>query len=235
MAVTGTLYGLGIGPGDPELITLKAHAILRRVPVIAYPAPEQGESLARRIVAAHLPGGQAEIAIRMPLDAARFPAREVYDRAADEIGARLRAGDDVATLCEGDPFLYGSFAYLFARLADAHRVEVVPGVSSLTAAAAAAAQPLALRSDVLSVIPAPLPDDDIAHRLERTDSAVIMKLGRHLARIRALLDRLGLLQRARYVEHATMAGQKVLPLNDAPAQAPYFSLVLVAPDGAPRR
>ncbi|MGD9539035.1 MAG: precorrin-2 C(20)-methyltransferase [Alphaproteobacteria bacterium] len=233
--MTGTLYGLGIGPGDPELITLKAHAILRRVPVIAYPAPEHGESLARRIVATHLPGGQAEIAIRMPLDAARFPAREVYDQAASEIGARLAAGDDVAALCEGDPFLYGSFAYLFARLADTHRVEVVPGVSSLTAAAAAAAQPLALRSDVLTVIPAPLPDDDIADRLQRTDGAVIMKLGRHLARIRALLDRLGLLQRAHYVEHATMAGQKVLSLNDAPEQAPYFSLILVAADGAPRR
>lgn len=233
--MTGTLYGLGIGPGDPELITLKAHGILRRVPVIAYPAPEHGESLARRIVASHLAGGQREIAIRMPLDAARFPSREVYDEAADAIRAALNAGDDVAALCEGDPFLYGSFAYLFARLAGTHRVEVVPGVSSLTAAAAAAAQPLALQSDVLTVIPAALPDVDIARRLEQTDSAVIMKLGRHLGRVRTLIERLGLGQRARYVEHATMVGQKVLPLAEAPEPAPYFSLVLVASEGALRR
>lgn len=233
--MTGTLYGLGIGPGDPELITLKAHRILTRAPVIAYPAPEHGDSLARRIVAAHLPGGQREIAIRMPLDAQRFPSRAVYDEAAGAIGAALEAGDDVAALCEGDPFLYGSFAYLFARLADTHRVEVVPGVSSLAAAAAAARQPLALQREVLTVIPAPLPDAEIVRRLDATDGAAIMKLGRHSGRVRALIERLGLGARARYVEHATMADQKVLPLGEAPESAPYFSLVLIASRGWPRR
>lgn len=233
--MSGTLYGLGIGPGDPDLITLKAHGILRRVPVIAYPAPEHGDSLARRIVAAHLPGGQREIAIRMPLDAARFPAREVYDEAATTIRAALDRGEDVAALCEGDPFLYGSFAYLFARMADTYRVEIVPGVSSLTAAAAAARQPLALQRDVLTVIPAPLPDDAIARRLAQTDSAAIMKLGRHMARIRALLERLDLSPRAHYIEHATMAGQRTMPLAEAPEAAPYFSLILIAGEGTPRR
>ena len=233
--MTGTLFGLGIGPGDPDLITLKAHAILRRVRVIAFPAPEHGESLARRIVSSHLPGGQREIAILMPLDATRFPAREVYDEAAQEIRAVLNGGEDVAALCEGDPFLYGSFAYLFARLAATHKVVVVPGVSSLTAAAAAAGRPLALQRDVLTVIPAPLPDADIARRLKQTDSAAIMKLGRHLGRVRLLLGDLGLSERAHYVEHATMMDQKVLPLAEAPEPAPYFSLILVTSDGAPRR
>ncbi len=233
--MSGTLYGIGIGPGDPELITLKAHAILRRVPVIAYPAPEQGESLARRIVAAHLPGGQREIVIRMPLDAARFPAREVYDEAAHEIRTTLDRGDDVAALCEGDPFLYGSFAYLFARLAATHKVIVVPGVSSLTAAAAAAGQPLALQRDVLTVIPAPLPDDEIRRRLIATDSAALMKLGRHVGRVRNLLGELGLSQRAHYIEHATMTSEKILPLAEAPDPAPYFSLILVVSEGALRR
>ena len=232
--MTGTLFGLGIGPGDPELITLKAHAILTRVKVIAYPAPEHGESLARRIVAPHLPGTQREIAIRMPLDAARFPAREVYDEAAREIRAVLDAGEDVAALCEGDPFLYGSFAYLFARLASTHKVVVVPGVSSLTADAAATGQPLALQRDVLTVIPAPLPDADIARRLEDSDSAAIMKLGRHLGRVRALLVALGLIERAWYIEHATMAAQKVLPLAHAPEAAPYFSLILITSKETPR-
>jgi precorrin-2/cobalt-factor-2 C20-methyltransferase len=228
VAVSGTLFGLGIGPGDPELITLKAHAILRRVPVIAYPAPEHGDSLARRIVAPHLPGGQREIAIRMPLDAARFPAAEVYATAAAAIGAALDAGEDVAALCEGDPFFYGSFAYLFERLAPGHRVVVVPGVSSPMAAAAAAGRPLALRTEALCVIPAPLPDGAIAARLVAGDAAVIVKLGRHLARIRVLLTALGRAERARYVEHAGMAGERVLALAEAPAPAPYFSLVLVA-------
>ena len=153
--MSGTLYGLGIGPGDPELITLKALRLLQSVPVIAYPAPETGESLARRIVAPHIPEGRTEIAIRMPLVVERFPAQEVYDAAAAELRAHLRAGRDAAVLCEGDPFFYGSFMYLFGRMAEEFPVEVVPGVSSLTACAAVLGAPLAARNDVLTVVPAP--------------------------------------------------------------------------------
>lgn len=227
MAVSGTLFGLGIGPGDPELITLKALKILARVGVIAYPAPEHGASLARRIVAPHLTGTQREIAIRMPLEAGRFPAPEIYDDAAAEIGQALDQGHDVAALCEGDPFLYGSFAYLFERLAGRYKIEVVPGVSSLAAAAARSGLPLALKNEVLAIIPAPLPDEAIEARLKGDDAAVIMKLGRHAGRIRALLERLGRTEGARYVEHATMASERLCALEGAPAQAPYFSLVLV--------
>ena len=125
--MTGTLYGLGIGPGDPELITLKALRLLRAAPVLAYPAPEHGESLARRIIAPHLDGERIEVAIRMPLVEARFPAQQVYDRAAEELGEHLDADRDVAVLCEGDPFFYGSFMYLFGRMAERFPVEVVPG------------------------------------------------------------------------------------------------------------
>ena len=116
--MSGTLYGLGIGPGDPELITVKALRLLERVPVIAYPAPEQGESLARKIVAPHLSGGgkKTEVAIRMPLVAARFPAEAVYDRAAEALGGPLEAGLAVAVLFEGDPFFYAAFMYLFGRM-----------------------------------------------------------------------------------------------------------------------
>ena len=121
--MAGTLYGVGVGPGDPELVTLKALRILTSVPVLAWPAPEEGPSLAREIVAGHLPGTQREIAIRMPLLPARFPADDVYDSAAVEIGAALSAGDDVAVICEGDPFFYGSFMYLFGRLAADHAID----------------------------------------------------------------------------------------------------------------
>lgn len=225
---TGTLYGVGIGPGDPELLTLKALRILRAAPVLAWPAPETGPSLAREIVSPHLPGGQREIAIRMPLLPARFPAEDVYDRAAVEIGAALAAGDDVAVICEGDPFFYGSFMYLYGRLADRFRVEIVPGVSSLTACAAALGAPLAAKNDILTVIPGPLPADVMAGRLAASDAAAIIKVGRHFAKIRGVLDDLGLTANARYIERATMPGQRIVPLADVGEDdAPYFSMILV--------
>jgi precorrin-2/cobalt-factor-2 C20-methyltransferase len=223
-----TLYGLGVGPGDPELITLKALRLLKAAPVIAYPAPEKGPSLARAIAAPHLPGGQTEIAMRMPLDWARFPVEEVYDRAAREIAGHLGAGRDVAVLCQGDPFFYGSFMYLFGRLARDWRVVVVPGVSSLGAGAAALGTPLAARDDALVVLPAPLPEEVLEARLRDCDAAAIVKLGRHLPKVRRVLRRLGLETCARYVEHASMANQRIRPLAElGDGDAPYFSLVLV--------
>lgn len=227
--MTGTLYGLGIGPGDPELITLKALKCLQRVPVIAYPAPPEGDSLARAIVAPHLPGGQTEIAIRMPMVAARFPAQEVYDQAAREIGGELEAGRDVAVLCEGDPFFYGSFMYLFGRMAERYPVEVIPGVSSLTACAAVLGAPLVARNDVLTVVPATLSAEALKRRLAGGgEAAAIVKVGRNLAKVRGVLADLGLADRARYVEHATMTSQKILPLAAvADGAAPYFSMILV--------
>ncbi len=227
--MTGTLYGVGIGPGDPELITLKALRCLRAVPVIAYPAPQEGDSLARAIVEPHLVGGQREIPIRMPMVAARFPAQEVYDRAAEEIGGELDDGRDVAVLCEGDPFFYGSFMYLFGRMAGRYPVEVIPGVSSLTACAAVLGAPLVARNDVLPVVPATLKPEEIKRRLaEGGEAAAIVKVGRNLEKVRAVLGDLGLADKARYVEHATMANQKILPLAAVGAEAaPYFSMILV--------
>lgn len=231
--MSGTLYGIGVGPGDPELLTLKAYRLLRAVPVLAYPAPERGPSLARAIAAPHLNGARTEIAIRMPMVSARFPAREVYDQAAEELGGHLEAGRDVAVLCEGDPFFYGSFMFLFGRMAERFRVDVVPGVSSLTACAAVLGAPLAARNDVLAVVPAPLPEGELRNRLSRIDAAAIIKIGRHFGKVRTLLTELGFADRARYIEHATMETQKVLPLEDVdPDKVPYFSTVLVHERGA---
>jgi len=223
----GTLYGLGVGPGDPELLTLKALRILRAAPVLAYPAPSEGDSLARTIAAPHLPGGQTEIAIRMPLDIKQFPAECVYGPVAREIAEHLEAGRDVVALCEGDPFFYGSFMYLFERLVDSHKIEVVPGVSSLMACAAALAAPLAARNDVLSVLPAPQDEDRLAARLELCDAAAIVKVGRHIGKVRRVLQHLGLESRARYIERASLPTERILPLVEAPDPAPYFSMVLV--------
>ena len=224
----GTLYGLGIGPGDPELITLKALRILKSVAVVAYPAPETGDSLARSIAAPHLSGGQTEIVIRTPMTPGNFPADDVYDRYAAEIAAHLKQKRDVAVLCEGDPFLYGSFMYIFARLAGDHDVEVVPGVSSLGAVAACAGRPLVSRNQVLSIVPAPLDEDDLFQRLAGTDAAAVMKVGRHLEKVKRVLARLGLDRGATYVEHATMPDERICPLAEVPDDAaPYFSMILV--------
>jgi precorrin-2/cobalt-factor-2 C20-methyltransferase len=223
----GRLYGLGVGPGDPELLTLKALRLLREVPVVAYPAPKHGDSFARAIVAAWIGGHQREIVIRFPMRPGPLPIA-VYDIAAAALAAELDRGHDVALLCQGDPFFYGSFINLFTRLAGRYRIEIVPGVSSLTACAAAAALPLVARDETLAVIPATLDEAELARRLADADAAAIVKLGRHVAKVRRVLDRLGLIDRAIYIEHATLADQRVAPLACiAPEEAPYFSMALV--------
>ncbi len=226
--MTGTLYGIGVGPGDPELITLKGHRILQSAPVIAYPAPETGDSLARSIAAPHIPSGRREIAIRMPLDPKSFPDRTAYDRASAEIGEALNDGEDVAVICEGDPFFYGSFMYLFDRLAGEFPVRVIPGVSSLMSSAAAASMPLVARNETLSVLPAPMPAEDLRERLAAAQAAAIIKLGRHTGKVIDILEELNLLQGAMYVAHGTMPDQVVCPLSEVdPMDAPYFAMILV--------
>jgi precorrin-2/cobalt-factor-2 C20-methyltransferase len=227
MTRTGRLYGLGVGPGDPELLTLKALRILRAAPVVAYPAPEHGPSFARSIVAHWLEAHQRGIAIRIPMRPEPPPV-EIYDSAAEAIAAELDVGRDVALLCQGDPFFYGSFINLFARLAGRFPIEVVPGVSSLTACSAAAALPLVLRDETLTVIPATLDEVEISARLGRTEAAAILKLGRHVAKVQRVLACLGLLDHAVYVEHATLPDERIAPFACIePGGAPYFSMVLV--------
>ncbi len=226
--MNGKLFGLGIGPGDPDLITLKALKILQSADVIAYPALEDGDSLARAIVAPHLSGGQPEYAIRIPMSVKREPAQSAYDIAASQLADYLKAGNDVAVLCEGDPFFYGSFMYLFGRLSDQFETEVIPGVSSITTCAAALQAPLSARNDILTVLPAPLENDALAKRIREADSIAIMKIGRHFDRIRALIGDLNLTDKARYIERASMENQKILSLADVPADAaPYFSMILI--------
>ena len=181
--MSGTLYGIGVGPGDPELLTLKAHRILRNAKVVAYPAPDSGESFARSIVAEYLSADQKEIPIVIPMRVERFPAQTIYDDAAKEISAYLDSGEDVVVLCEGDPFFYGSFMYLFERLTAEYSVEVVPGISSLMASAAALQRPLAARNDVLTILPGPLDDAQILAGFERSDAIAIIKVGRHFQRL----------------------------------------------------
>lgn len=229
----GRVYGLGVGPGDPELLTLKALRFLRAAPVIAYPAPEEGASFARSIVAAWIEQHQTEIAIRIPMRPEPPPAA-VYDAAASALRRELDSGRDVALLCQGDPFFYGSFINLFDRLSGRYRIEIVPGVCSVTAAAAAALLPLVSRNDTLTVIPATLDEAEIFDRLIDIDTAAILKLGRHVAKVRRVLDRLRLLDHAVYVERATLNNQRVARFAAIETgEAPYFSMAIVRRGGVP--
>ena len=161
------LYGLGVGPGDPDLITLKAARILGQAPVIAFPATLSGESMARAIAAPHIPAGCIELPFAIDIRAPHADNEQRYDAAARAIGEHLAGGRDVAVLCEGDPFLYGSFMYLFTRLAAEWPVTVIPGVSSLTAAAATLHRPLVSGNEALTVLPATLPADVLAAQIGR--------------------------------------------------------------------
>jgi precorrin-2/cobalt-factor-2 C20-methyltransferase len=223
----GRLIGLGVGPGDPELITLKALRCLGDADVIAYPAPEGGASFARSIVAQWLDGGRPEIAIRFPMRPGPPPVT-VYDAAAATLSAELGRGRVVALLCQGDPLFYGSFIALFARLARRFPVEIVPGVSSLSACAAAAAMPLAAADETLAVVPATLAAGELAARLVAARTVAIVKLGRHVEKVRQVLRGLGLLDGAVYIERATTPGQRVAPMAAiAAATVPYFSMTIV--------
>jgi precorrin-2/cobalt-factor-2 C20-methyltransferase len=226
-AMSGVLYGVGLGPGDPELVTRKAWRLIEAARVVAYPAPDDGESFARSIAAEAIAPGAEEIPIVIPMRAERYPAQAVYDAAAGRIAEHLAAGRDVAALCEGDPFFYGSFMYLFGRLSGRFRTEIVPGVTAMTACAAAAARPLCARNEALSVLPATLPEDELEARLKGADAVAVMKVGRRLPRLRAVLERLGRAERAVYVARASLGAQVVAPLAEAPEAAPYFSMVLV--------
>jgi len=225
---SGTLYGIGVGPGDPELITLKAHRILQACSVVAYPAPDDGASFARSIVTEYLSPEQTEIPIVIPMRVERFPAASVYDEKAKEIASHLESDEDVVVLCEGDPFFYGSFMYLFERLSGDYKCEIVPGISSLMASAAALQRPLAARNDILTVLPAPLDDEILLERFKFGDAIAIIKIGRHFSRVRGLIEEAGLLERAGYLERVTLENQQVMPLAKVREdKAPYFSMILI--------
>ena len=223
----GRLSGIGVGPGDPELLTLKGLRLLRSAAVVAYPAPEHGDSFARAIVVAWLDRGQREIAIRFPMRP-RPPPAEIYDDAARAIAAELDAGNDVALLCQGDPLFYGSFIGVFIRLADCYPIEIVPGVSSLTACAAVAGIPLAQRDETVTVIPATLAEAELSRRLAAAETAAVIKLGRHIGKLRRVLMTLGRLDGAVYVERATQDRQRIAPLAGIESDnVPYFAMALV--------
>ncbi|UWZ38812.1 precorrin-2 C(20)-methyltransferase [Dactylosporangium roseum] len=229
----GRLFGVGLGPGDPELMTVKAARLISAAPVVAYHSARHGRSIARSIAAPYLRAGQIEEAFVYPVtteDTAdyRTVIEEHYDAWAARLAAHLDAGRDVVVLCEGDPLFYGSYMHMHKRLSQRYPTEVVPGVTSMAGAAAVLGRPLVERDEVLTVLPGTLPADILAERLAATDSAAIMKLGRTFGKVRDALARTGRLDQAWYVERATTDKERAVPLADVdPATVPYFSIALL--------
>ena len=231
----GTLIGVGVGPGDPGLVTLNAIAALKRADVVAHFAKAGNTSNARTIVAAHLNGAE-ELKLLYPvtteipkMDAAyREAICAFYDDAARTIAGRLDDGRTVAVIAEGDPLFYGSYMHLHVRLSPRYETEIVAGVTGMSGCWSAIGTPIAQGDDVFTVLPGTLPEYELERRLADTDAAVVMKIGRHLAKVRRALDRAGRLDRAIYVERGTMANASVMKLTDKlDTFAPYFAMVLV--------
>ncbi|GAA1579908.1 precorrin-2 C(20)-methyltransferase [Actinoplanes couchii] len=233
---TGRLYGVGLGPGDPELVTVKAARLIGSADVIAYHAARHGRSNARAIAAGYLRDGQIEEALIYPVTTGttdhpggyQGAIDEFYEESAARLAAHLDAGRDVVVLAEGDPFFYGSYMHMHKRLAGRYEATVVPGVTSVSAASAVLGRPLMERDEVLTVLPGTLAPEDLAARLAGTDSAAVMKLGRTFTGVRDALEQAGRLDDAWYVERATTGQERSLPLREVdPATVPYFSLALL--------
>jgi precorrin-2/cobalt-factor-2 C20-methyltransferase len=236
MTKPGRLLGLGVGPGDPELITVKALRLLREAPVVGFLAAKGRKGNAFSIIEGHLRPEQTLLPMIYPVTTEHVPAplsyekiiADFYDQSAGEVARYLDDGQDVAVICEGDPFFYGSFMYLHDRLAEKYPTEVIPGVCSIVACASVLGAPLVYRNQSLAVLSGVLPEDELQARLAEVEAAAIMKLGTNFEKVRRVLRRLGLSDRALYIERATMANQRTLPLAEIAAETvPYFSMILI--------
>jgi precorrin-2/cobalt-factor-2 C20-methyltransferase len=239
--MSGRLIGVGVGPGDPGLLTLNAIAALNEADVVAHFAKAGNGSNARAIAAGHLKPGVEELSLLYPVttempreDAAyRNALRDFYDSSAASIASRLDEGRVVAVIAEGDPLFYGSYMHLHVRLAPRYPTDVVAGVTGMSGCWSAIGEPIAQGDDVFTVLPGTLPEYELERRLADADAAVVMKIGRHLAKVRRALDRAGRLEQAIYVERGTMANAAIMPLIDKlDTYAPYFAIVLVPGWGA---
>ncbi len=234
--MSGRLFAIGVGPGDPELLTLRAARLIGAAEVIAYHSGPQGRSIARSIVADLLPDGVIEELLRYPVttgasdhpDGYYGAMTTFYDDSADRLAAHLDAGRNVVVLAEGDPLFYSSYGYLHDRLAGSYSCQIVPGVTSLSATSAAVPVALGRHEDVLTVLPGTLPVPELASRLAGFDAVMIMKLGRTYAGVLEALRQSGRLAEAVYIERASTPDERVLPAAIVdPASVPYFSMIMV--------
>lgn len=239
-AQAGTLYGIGVGPGDVRYLTLRAAGLIGSVDILAYFAKRGREGNARRIVTPLMEASRRELRLEYPVteevsvaDASyRVQIADFYRRAADSIAEHLKGGRSVGLLSEGDPFFYGSFMHMWRRLEQAFPVEVVPGVTGMSGCWTKANVPITWGDDILSVLPGTLSEDVLCDRLQRCEAAVIMKVGRNLSKVKRAVTKAGLLARAHYVERGTMDNERIMPLAECGQErGPYFSMVLIPGQG----
>ena len=236
MAVQGKLWGVGIGPGDSELVTVKAARIIGDADVVAYHCARHGRSIARSVAEPYLRSGQVEEKLMYPVTTEttdhpggyRGALDDFYTEAAEVLAQHLSAGRSVALLAEGDPLFYSSYMHMHKRLASRFETEIIPGVTSVSASAAATGLPLVEADETLTVLPGTLPKDELVRRLEDSDAVAIMKLGRTFPDVVAALEESGRIDHAWYVERASTGAQKVLPIPDVDiTSVPYFSMVVI--------
>jgi precorrin-2/cobalt-factor-2 C20-methyltransferase len=241
----GTVFGVGMGPGDPDLVTLKAARVLRAARVVAFFAKRGKPGNARTTAAGLVPAEAELLPLYYPFTTELSPRdpeyikamRGFYDDSAELIAAQLSQGKDVAVLCEGDPLFYGSYMYLHDRLAERFRCIVIPGITSFAGCAAGAGIPLVSTDRTFSIVPGTLSERELEERVKSGDALAIIKLGRNLSKVRRVLERVGRLAEATYFERGTTEQAVVLPLSaKTDDQSIYFSLVIVpAHDGGPYR
>ena len=240
MTTPGTIYGVGLGPGDPELMSLRAHRLVSTATTIAYFRKKGRPGHARTIVEGFLRSDVHEMPLEYPMTTeSAFDAppyigalRVFYEESVAALLARAAAGEDIVVLCEGDPFFYGSFMHLYSRLIGKAKVEVVPAITGMSGCWTATGTPITYGDDVLSVLPGTLPEEQLVAHMRAADALVVMKIGRNLPKVRRALETAGLLHRAWYVERGTMEGEQVIRLVDRPeTPAPYFAMVIVHGQG----
>ncbi|MDF2896941.1 MAG: cobIJ [Rhodococcus erythropolis] len=240
----GKLWGVGIGPGDPELVTVKAARVIGEADVVAFHSARHGKSISRGVAAPYMREGQIEEHLVYPVttETVDHPGGyqgamdEFYEAAAERLAVHLAAGRTVALLAAGDPLFYSSYMHMHKRLADRFDAEVIPGVTSVSAASAALGKPLVEGEEILTILPGTLPQAELTRRLKETDAAAILKLGRTFPPVLQSLEDSGRLDEAHYVERASTTRQRVESAAEVdPDGVPYFSIAIVpSPSNNPR-
>jgi len=232
----GLLIGVGVGPGDPELVTLKAMRTLERADVVAHFAKAGNNSNARAIAAQYLRPGTRELPLLYPVTTElpaddpsyRCAIDQFFDASAAALADHLKAGKVVAVLSEGDPLFFGSYMHVHVRLMGRFRTEVIPGVTAMSGCWSAARLPIVQGDDVLTVLPGTLQESELERRLRQNEPTVVMKLGRNLPKVRRALIASERIRDAVYVERGTMQAERMMPLAEKTDDAaPYFAIVLV--------
>ena len=220
------LIGLSVGTGDSELITLKGYNALQTADVIAYIHTPNKPSMAREIIRPHIPKNTNELPIEMQMQTDTTGATNTYDNACEQIKPYLDNDKTVVFLCEGDALFYGSFMYIYDRLQDYTDTEIIPGITSVSASCSVAKLPLVSRNDILTILPATTDKDTLYNAINNADSIAIMKVSKHLEKVKSVINDLGLMDCSICVINATTTEQQITPLSKL-TTAPYFCIILI--------